>query len=159
MKINLYPITYLAHQIGNGIKLWRSIKQDLVITKIFQVLDIWALLNPLSKTGKCMPQLETYQNKSIYLNWQTRQGEATKRPSVTLGELKRSRWEYLCTGQLLVMHFTKLAFIKEWLKDIHVERKLWEVLLTVYHMPCGRHSKHIEEGALVRWDQNSTFWH
>ena len=85
--------------------------------------------------------------------------DAAKRPMITLDELQRSTAE---VGESVhrttisrTLHksglYGRVARRKPFLKDIH---KKW---FKVCHKPPGD-TKHVEEGALVRWNQNQTFW-
>lgn len=70
---------------------------------------------------------------------------AAKRPIVTLDELQRS------TARVE-------AFMEAWQQESHFYKKTVKCPVCSCQKSCGGHSKHVEESALVRWDQSWTFW-
>lgn len=79
--------------------------------------------------------------------------DAAKRPMITLDELQRSTAEVgdsvHRTTISCILHksglYGRVARRKQFLKDIHKKCRF-----KVCHKPPGRHTKHVEEGALVR---------
>ena len=82
--------------------------------------------------------------------------EAAKRPMVTLVELQRSTAQ---VGESVHRTTISHALHKSGLYGRVARREpLLKQSHAVWHKPCGGHNKHVEEGALVRWDQNLCFW-
>lgn len=138
-----------------------------------------ALSNPSSKNKECSTTVNLSTRLSSKTDRQARRaliGEATKRPMLTLEKTDpQLRWKNLSTGQLLLVYATKLAFMEEsyqksrlkfatshvgdtanmWTKVLLSDETMWETRQTcrrTYSLLCGRHNKHAEESALVRWD-------
>ena len=82
--------------------------------------------------------------------------EAAKRPMITLEELQRSTAQ---VGESVHRTTISHALHKSGLYGRVARREpLLKQSHAVCHKPCGGHNKHVEEGALVRWDQNWHFW-
>ena len=78
--------------------------------------------------------------------------EAAKRPMITLDELQRST---AMVGESVHRTVISHALHKLGLYGRVARREpLLKQSHTVCHKPCGGHNKHVEEGALVRRDQN-----